>query len=701
MSLTNIFSIATSGMRVAQAGLRATSDNISNVNTEGFTRRIVDQQTVVIDGAGAGVEVARVRRAADIYLQRASLSATSETGRSSMVATFLDHAQALFGDPSTAESIFAGLDEVFTAFSAAGSDPASQLRRSSAITEVQNFFADAKQLSAELTSIRDQTNTHIAAVVDRANGLLREIDDLNVEISRYTITGRDATGAENAQSRLIQELSGLINFQMTPREHGGVMLRTADGVMIAGEGAATISFDRSNSAGSSLMLVPALGASTPLSYGLNSGELKGLLQMRDEILPGLSEQFGEFTTRAADALNRAHNASSAVPAPTVLQGRQTGLAMDTSIAGFTGRTSIMILETAGANAGVVRRRVDIDFDAGPSINGVATTPGNFLNDLDAALGADGGASFAGGVLTLTGQAGGGVAIVDDPAQPSSRAGRGFSHYFGLNDLVRPTTFAFLDTGLSGGDRHNFVGGSTITLRLHGEAGSHLTDVTATIPNPPANSMNDFVGALNASVSGYGTFGLDSRGGVSFTPAAGRQVAVSVLDDQTAHAASGLSATALFGLNGASRAARAQNFVVNPAVIADLKRLALAQVDHTAVVGGRELVLGDSRGAHTIAAAGESAIHFNQAGDGTAVDMALSRYAAEFGGAVGRKAENAARRQEGAELLQREADARRSGAEGVNLDEELIQLTVYQQSFNASARLIQAAKEMYDTLINIV
>jgi len=48
----------------------------------------------------------------------------------------------------------------------------------------------------------------------------------------------------------------------------------------------------------------------------------------------------------------------------------------------------------------------------------------------------------------------------------------------------------------------------------------------------------------------------------------------------------------------------------------------------------------------------------------------------------------------------EAAARRSSVEGVNLDEELIQLTVYQQAFNASARLITAAKEMYDVLLSI-
>jgi flagellar hook-associated protein 1 FlgK len=69
--------------------------------------------------------------------------------------------------------------------------------------------------------------------------------------------------------------------------------------------------------------------------------------------------------------------------------------------------------------------------------------------------------------------------------------------------------------------------------------------------------------------------------------------------------------------------------------------------------------------------------------------------------VGRKASYAAERKESAELLAKETSARRSSVEGVNLDEELIALTTYQQAYNASARLIQAASEMYETLVNMV
>ena len=49
----------------------------------------------------------------------------------------------------------------------------------------------------------------------------------------------------------------------------------------------------------------------------------------------------------------------------------------------------------------------------------------------------------------------------------------------------------------------------------------------------------------------------------------------------------------------------------------------------------------------------------------------------------------------------EATARRASVEGVNLDEELIAMTTYQQAFNASARIVQASKDLYDTLLGMV
>ena len=81
---------------------------------------------------------------------------------------------------------------------------------------------------------------------------------------------------------------------------------------------------------------------------------------------------------------------------------------------------------------------------------------------------------------------------------------------------------------------------------------------------------------------------------------------------------------------------------------------------------------------------------------------VTQYApSQFGGSLGRKAAAADDAQTSANAVQTEATARRQSVEGVNLDEELVNLTTYQQAYSASARLVQAVKDMYDTLLSMV
>ena len=60
MSLNIALYNAISGLQANSRGLDVTAQNVSNVNTEGYSRKIVQQQSVVIQGQGAGVEIANV-----------------------------------------------------------------------------------------------------------------------------------------------------------------------------------------------------------------------------------------------------------------------------------------------------------------------------------------------------------------------------------------------------------------------------------------------------------------------------------------------------------------------------------------------------------------------------------------------------------------------------------------------------------------
>jgi flagellar hook-associated protein 1 FlgK len=164
-----------------------------------------------------------------MYLQRATVNAAGEVGRSSVVAEFMDRAQALFGDPSEPSSFFSRLNPIADAFSIAGKSATSDLYRSSALIEVTRLFDDARVISSQLRDLSQQTKTRIDSTVTRVNSLLDDINKLNVEISRAGITGRDATGAENAQSQMIDELSTLIDVRIQPGKLGGVALAATDG----------------------------------------------------------------------------------------------------------------------------------------------------------------------------------------------------------------------------------------------------------------------------------------------------------------------------------------------------------------------------------------------------------------------------------------------------------------------------------------
>ena len=55
----------------------------------------------------------------------------------------------------------------------------------------------------------------------------------------------------------------------------------------------------------------------------------------------------------------------------------------------------------------------------------------------------------------------------------------------------------------------------------------------------------------------------------------------------------------------------------------------------------------------------------------------------------------------AESVRDEVKERRAGEEGVNLDEELVKMTTYQQAYAAASRMITAARDMYDIVLNMV
>jgi flagellar hook-associated protein 1 FlgK len=704
MSLNAIMNTATSGLATAQTQLRVVSDNVSNVNTPGYVRKIADQRTLTGQGMGSGVEVSRIRLATDRFLQAASLNAGATAARESVRYELYDRIQSLFGDPGGDSGFFSQVDGVFSAFAASAEDPTSSPRRQDALFKTQALFDEASRIGKQIQAVREDADGRIQSAVEKTNGLLKQIENLNLEIARATAVNGDASGAETAQAALIGQLAELVDIRVSTRSVGGVSIRTGTGTLLAGEGAATLEYNRAGTvtgetAFNEIWVTEPGGQKRSLLDSVTSGEIKGLVELRDLEAPAAAERLAELVSHVADELNRAHNANSSVPAPVRLTGRNVAQTFETAIAGFTGRTTVAVTNAAG----VIQSRADIVFSgATMTINGAATNPANFLTELNLQLGGSATASFTDGRLSITATAPNGVAVADDPATPSDKAGRGFSHYFGLNDLISTDRPAFYDNGLTLNSQLGFTPGENLTFRFTGESGARLRDLEVAIP--AGGTVGDLITQLNDPALGIGRFGsfaLASDGTLSFTGFGNPAPMLSVLEDTTTQVPSGVSVTELFGLAGGARSSRADGFALRSDIRQTPSRLALAQLNLAASGTTPALSVGDGRGALILADAGERSSSFQPAGGSTGGSISVSRYAAELSGEIGGRAAAAKNRQETAAALYTEATARQTGHEGVNLDEELVLMTTYQQAFNASARLIQACKDMYDTLIGMI
>lgn len=712
-SLTSVFLSGLSGLRAAQTGISVASQNITNASTPGYVRAELTLSPNTQFGAGAGVNVTAITRAADRFLSAASYFAGAANGAATARADVLNRAQAHFGDPSSETSMFARMDQLWSALAELGVDPSSALRRGDVVSALAGTYSEIQRVAQSLEGLRSEADQRIADGVAEAQDLINRIAGFNREIQLTRRAGADATGAENAQSQLIDRLSELLDVRVTPSEGGGVQVRTTGGALLVGVNAAQIRYTPAAPGALSYGVITIneqLGIQSNLESTFAGGAIGGLLQARDHDLVGLSEALGGFSAALADVLNEVHNENASAPPLGVLAGRQTGLIGADAI-GFTGNATIGVVDSSGNLA----ERLSIDFDAqtitteapAGSFSFAGGTIDDFVTALNSALGAAtpaGSASFSGGALTLQVGSGGGLVVQQDSADPSARAGRGFSHFFGLNDLVTRPTPLFFESGVSGTDPHGFNNGGAITYEIRDNSGRFVAERTVSLPLPGAgpHSWNDLLGALNATGTGFGEFGtfaLDpATGQVSFTTGATFQA--ELVADSTQRGATGVSFSALNGLSSAATAGRATEAGVKDAIITNANLLAGGKPDLSLALGERVIEPGDNRGATALLAARDSVRTFPTTGVLTTQTTSLAVFASRLGGEAGRLAADAARAATGAAAVSNAANDRRAQMESVSLDDELIRMTTYQNAYAASARVIQAATEMLDILMAI-
>ena len=686
-----------SGLAASQAGMQTVSTNIANVNTPGYARQKLAQSASVAGGNVNGVVIGEPARVADKFLENAVYDRAGTAGRTEAVANYLDRLQSLLGSPDSASGVASRLSAISSSVSAIAGLQGSAEAIAQFTGTVSDTLDTLSGLQDDVANLQTDVEGEVSDTVDRVNVLLRKIHGLNDEVSRLQGLGLTTSGPADSRMSALEELSGLVDVSVREQPDGRVTIDTASGQVLLDKRLRQLSY-ASGVAASQASYAPidirfanadgSAGASTgeKIDSTAVGGTLGGLLDMRDRALPNFSEQLGQLFTGLAQTLNAVANEGTTMPPPQTLTGQANGLVGSDRL-GFTGKATFAVLSTDGT----LVAKTTVDFDA----LGSSATVDDAIAAINAGLSPLASASFTDGVLSFGAASSSyGVAMAQDTDTPSARAGVGFSQFFGLNNLVRSDDSALVPSGFTASDPHGFGADETAQVVLRDASGKVLG--SQTLSGATGSTWGDLVDALNGGALGaFGTFALDAKGRVAFTAKASSTGAtISIPSDSTDRLGTGLSFSALSGLTGAASGLRSAQ--VPATVLNDTTRLPLARLQLDAAIGTKAIGAGDIRGANAFVDALAATADFGK--DGTST---ITSFASRLLGSAGSAASLAQTAADDASARLSDTVNRRDSYSGVNVDEELAQMVVLQNSYSAAARVMTTASQMYDTLLNML
>lgn len=702
ISLGAIMNTATSALQANQTALRVTSNNIANINTEGYHRRQVDFGPRLTADRLTGVSIDDIRRIADEFLARETADATSAVGKMGVLSSYFSRIQDLIGSINDGNSIGARVSSAMTALQQLSVDPASVARRNSAVSAVGSALSALSSMGSGIQSLRQDANSQITTDVRSVNRLLAEIYELNSGIKSAYAQNDMQSGLVDQRDRAISELSKFLDIKTYEQSDGRIYVSLSDGTGLITDVSSELRYAGPASVSTSTVF-PSIslqrinpeggndvGPAVAIESRIGGGEIRGLLDMRDRRLPDLAEQLGQVGAALADELNAIHNNSASVPAPQTLTGVNTGL-LSTDPLNFSGWVKLAVVDANGA----LVQQLDIDTSS-------LATVGDLVSAINAGLSGNASASFTNGRLTIgANSAGNGVALLQDPANPALRGGHGLSQFFGLNNLVTAASPSNFATGVQSTDAHNFTAGGTAEFVLRGTKGEILTSFNVTVAG---STVVDLITLMNTGANGFATFSLDSNGSVVMTPSGSYTGArLEVKNDTTSRGATGVSMTQFFGLGTAMQQNQAMSMAIRTDIAQNSSKMALAQLNISPSTVAGDIVLGasDNRGALGLANAANALHSFPAVGGLSSGTLSLSDYIAQLSGLQSDLANAAEEERVNRVNVQEEVTARRNATEGVNLDEELANMMIFQQAYNASARIMTVAQEMYETLLQSI
>jgi len=300
-SLNASLAIALSGLTAEQGALEATSNNVANVNTPGYSREVpvlATSDPIVVSPLtlGSGVNLETIESVQDSILESQIQQETQTQGKLSSLVSQLSQTQTSF--TITTGNIGTAISNFFDSINQLSTSPADLSLRQGVLTAAGNLATAFNVAANNLTAQRTNLNQSVQQIVGQVNQLTTQIAQLNGQISNIENAGESAGTFIDQRTQLIDQLSSLVDVSVIP-SNNTLTLTTASGTaLVAGQQSFQLSTGLDSSG-----VQHILSEGSDITATLISGQLGGVLEARDQQIPGIQTQLDALASGLANAVN--------------------------------------------------------------------------------------------------------------------------------------------------------------------------------------------------------------------------------------------------------------------------------------------------------------------------------------------------------------------------------------------------------------
>lgn len=313
MSIAGVLNIGRSALQVNQAALQVTSNNIANVNTPGYSRQRIAIETTTpfrTDAGflGTGVNVQEISRVYDRFLafqvksERENYGAlSSEKDTIFQVEDILNEIQG----PGLKEELSA----FFNSLGDLSNNADGYVERSQVLSNANSLVYSINTKASDLSRFRTSVDNGVKSVVSDINGIASQVADLNTRIAAEEVGGVvKANVLRDKRDTLMGDLAGFINYNYTEDSLGQVSIFVGKGSpLVLGKSYNLLSTVANPGNGNMSDVQISNGtANIPMTFDISGGNLKGLLNVRDTVIPDYQNRLNTFTDALVSEVNAQH-----------------------------------------------------------------------------------------------------------------------------------------------------------------------------------------------------------------------------------------------------------------------------------------------------------------------------------------------------------------------------------------------------------